>query len=146
MTKTKLEVKQHGTVADQYTKQKLEAEMQKICLHIGTQPEDYTPEQEYTPDFSNQLTASQLERLAILSEELGEAVQVIGKILRHGYASVNPDKPEEGDNRNRLTVELGDVLAAIKMLKDAGDISAEALDQAKRNKMVKVMRYTHHQH
>lgn len=33
----------------------------------------------------NQLTNAQAERLHILLEELGEAQQAIGKILRHGY-------------------------------------------------------------
>ena len=37
------------------------------------------------------LTLSRLERLALLLEELGEAQQVIGKILRHGYDSRHPD-------------------------------------------------------
>lgn len=33
----------------------------------------------------NDLSNAELERLALLLEELGEAQQVIGKILRHGY-------------------------------------------------------------
>jgi hypothetical protein len=35
----------------------------------------------------NQLTDAEAERLALLAEECGEVVQVIGKILRHGYES-----------------------------------------------------------
>lgn len=37
--------------------------------------------------FSNKLNDAQSERLALLLEELGEAQQAIGKILRHGYQS-----------------------------------------------------------
>ena len=33
----------------------------------------------------NKLSAAEAERLALLLEELGEAQQAIGKILRHGY-------------------------------------------------------------
>ena len=39
----------------------------------------------------NQLSDAQLERLYILSEELGEAQQAVGKILRHGYDSKHPE-------------------------------------------------------
>ena len=41
----------------------------------------------------NQLTPAEAERLALLLEELGEAQQAIGKILRHGYASTHPANP-----------------------------------------------------
>lgn len=41
-------------------------------------------------DFTNNLTAAEQERLAILAEEMGEALQIIGKIIRHGYESYNP--------------------------------------------------------
>jgi hypothetical protein len=34
--------------------------------------------------FSNELSDAEVERLAILAEEMGEAQQCIGKILRHG--------------------------------------------------------------
>ena len=33
----------------------------------------------------NELSPAEVERLAILAEEMGEAIQVIGKVLRHGY-------------------------------------------------------------
>lgn len=36
----------------------------------------------------NQLSPAEAERLALLSEELGEAQQAIGKILRHGQPSM----------------------------------------------------------
>jgi hypothetical protein len=43
------------------------------------------------------LNPAQAERLAILAEECGEIVQVIGKILRHGFESTHP----EGGPTNR---------------------------------------------
>ena len=35
-------------------------------------------------DHFNNLTPGEAERLAILAEECGEVIQIIGKILRHG--------------------------------------------------------------
>ena len=39
----------------------------------------------------NKLTPAEAERLAMLAEECGEVVQIVGKILRHGYDSQHPD-------------------------------------------------------
>lgn len=60
------------------------------------------------------ITDAQLERLAILAEECGEVVKVVGKILRHGLGSINPLTGES--NRHLLEKELGDVLAAMELL------------------------------
>ena len=95
--------------------------------------------------FNNGLSDAQAERLALLSEEMGEAVQAVGKILRHGYASVHPDAPEVGNNRVRLVHELGDVLAAIQLMKDAGDLDVGELELAKLNKLRRMGRHLHHQ-
>jgi NTP pyrophosphatase (non-canonical NTP hydrolase) len=95
--------------------------------------------------FSNGLSDAQTERLALLSEEMGEAVHAVGKILRHGYASVHPDAPEVGNNRVRLIHELGDVLAAIQIMQGAKDFTELDLIQAKCNKLRRVGRYLHHQ-
>jgi hypothetical protein len=43
-------------------------------------------------EYFNSLTPAELERLSLLLEELGEAQQAIGKILRHGYKEL-PRKP-----------------------------------------------------
>ena len=56
--------------------------------------------------FSNELTPAESERLALLSEEMGEAIQAIGKILRHGYESTGPKTIVR--NRTSLEKELGD--------------------------------------
>jgi NTP pyrophosphatase (non-canonical NTP hydrolase) len=98
-------------------------------------------------DHFNGLTPAEAERLALLLEELGEAQQVIGKILRHGYESVNPDlPPPAGDtNRANLERELGDVLVAIGFLLDAGDIDEHLIEDRKRVKRHKVWQWLHHQ-
>lgn len=53
----------------------------------------------------NKLTPAETERLAILAEECGETIQVIGKILRHGYESFHP-KDYATTNRTLLENEL----------------------------------------
>lgn len=97
----------------------------------------------------NQLTPSQHERLAILSEELGEAQQAIGKILRHGYDSRNTDLDTEtefaSDNRANLEKELGDVAFAVDMLIDNGDVSKYFIGDRVRSKAEKIKPYLHHQ-
>jgi NTP pyrophosphatase (non-canonical NTP hydrolase) len=96
----------------------------------------------------NELTPAQHERLAVLAEEMGEAIQAIGKILRHGYESHNPDEivPEDerpATNRENLEKELGDVVFAINML--GNDISHRAVGSRVLVKAEKIKRYLHHQ-
>ena len=94
--------------------------------------------------FTNGLTDAEAERLALLLEELGEAQQVIGKVLRHGYESVNPYEPTT-TNRQRLSTELGDVLVAIDFLIDYGDFKQEDLEDRKRVKHHRIWDWLHHQ-
>ena len=89
------------------------------------------------------LTLSRVERLAILLEELGEAQQVVGKILRHGYHSQHPDGGP--DNADLLEIELGDVLSSIDLLCEAGDLDQGAIDHARREKPARRAPYLHHQ-
>ena len=91
----------------------------------------------------NNLDAGQAERLALLLEELGEAQQAIGKILRHGYESAHPDGGPT--NREALERELGDVAAAIEMLVTERDIEPERIHEAQRVKRKRVRQYLHHQ-
>lgn len=76
---------------------------------------------------SNNLSPAELERLAILAEEMGEALQEIGKILRHGYDACNPNTGIT--NRRRLEIELGDVRHAMIMLCDAKDVRKDAIHE-----------------
>lgn len=60
----------------------------------------------------NKLTPAQAERLAMLAEECGEVIQIVGKILRHGYDSYHPVNPRVS-NRDLLAKELRDVNAVL---------------------------------
>lgn len=96
-------------------------------------------------EFSNGLTPAQLERLAFLSEELGEAQQAIGKIVRHGYDSYNPLVLTNSNNREDLEKEIGNVFAAVQMLDDRGDITQAYIDRYKEAKLESVKKWLHHQ-
>ena len=92
----------------------------------------------------NNLSPSEAERLAYLLEELGEAQQAIGKILRHGYESYDPTvAPPAPTNRTMLRKELVDVVGAISRMERANDFREGAVlahaDPAKG------ARYMHHQ-
>jgi hypothetical protein len=91
----------------------------------------------------NGLTPAQAERLAMLAEECGEVIQIIGKILRHGYDSYHPDRPHI-TNRELLQRELTD-LAAVENQIHAQDRvflpSSLDVDAA----WAKKLRYAHHQ-
>lgn len=93
----------------------------------------------------NGLSPAQAERLAVLAEELGEAQQAIGKILRHGFESYHPAHPERGTNRRQLERELGDVLFAVTMLGEAGDLGLLRIDERAREKASVIAPFLHHQ-
>lgn len=96
-------------------------------------------------DHFNGLTPAEAERLALLLEEMGEAQQAIGKILRHGYASKNPHDPNGVTNRESLERELGDVRVAIDLLIDGGDIDGDEISLRYYKKQKTVRPYLHHQ-
>jgi len=91
----------------------------------------------------NRLTPPELERLAILAEELGEVSWMIGKILRFGYASTHPDGGP--DNRTLLEQELGDVMCAVRLMTNAGDVRSPNIQAFSELKEVKLGRYLKHQ-
>lgn len=97
-----------------------------------------------TPEpFSNGLSPAQAERLAMLAEECGEVIQIIGKILRHGYASYHPDR-RHTSNRELLAYELADVFAVANMIHARDRVlfyGTDDLDAAWRKKL----RFAHHQ-
>jgi len=95
--------------------------------------------------FFNKLTPAQTERLALLSEELGEAQQAIGKILRHGYESCHPDIPKRC-NRDDLEKEIGHINLAVSMLVECGDlISHGSIALYTGAKRLSIGKYLHHQ-
>lgn len=93
----------------------------------------------------NKLSPAEVERLALLSEEMGEAQQAICKILRHGYGSYNPHDISKGDNRAMLELELGHVRHAMILLCSSGDVSKDNIHYCARERAETVKRYLHHQ-
>lgn len=94
---------------------------------------------------ANNLTPAETERLALLAEEMGECVQVIGKILRHGYDSANPLIPDTSSNRENLMKELGDVELIIFYMAEARDIDRNCVDRRRIEKGKKIAKWLHHQ-
>lgn len=93
--------------------------------------------------FSNNLSPAEVERLALAAEEMGEAIQVIGKILRHGWHSTHPGSGLQ--NTTLLEMELGDVLYAIDLLQMCGDVTATGVASGKEAKRIRVQQYLYHQ-
>lgn len=91
----------------------------------------------------NQLSAEEAERLAILLEELGEAQQAIGKVLRHGYDVGSPF--ETVDNRYNLERELGHVVHAYHRMCRADDFSYIAIKGHEQDKATSIAEYLHEQ-
>jgi hypothetical protein len=89
------------------------------------------------------LTPAETERLALLAEELGEAAQAVGKILRHGYQNSSPFGGPS--NQVQLERELGDVKVAIDLLTAAGDVRAGDIHARRRQKRRSVARWLRHQ-
>jgi NTP pyrophosphatase (non-canonical NTP hydrolase) len=85
------------------------------------------------------LTEDQKERLAILSEECAEVIQMINKIFRFGFESVHPFNEDKLTNKERLENEIRDTLVAILLLIENNDLERKELDwekqYAKRLKM-----------
>lgn len=83
------------------------------------------------------------ERLALLFEEMAEAIQVIGKIQRHGFSSTHPEGGPS--NRKLLEKELGDVLVAIDLALAAGDVAWSVIAERIPTKVEKLRYFTHFQ-
>ena len=97
-----------------------------------------------TVKVKSDLTGPQLERLACLGEENGESVQAVGKILRHGYTSYNPDGTVYKSNREQLQDEIGDVLASAIVMVRAGDLDGQAINDRIAVKLQKYEKYLHY--
>jgi len=93
-------------------------------------------------DHFNQLTPAEAERLAMLAEECGEVIQVIGKILRHGYDSYHPVNPS-ATNRQLLGRELTDLYAVASALCRDKVPEGSLFDQDQT--WARKLRYAHHQ-
>ena len=90
----------------------------------------------------NKITPAEAERLAMLAEECGEVIQIVGKILRHGYDSYHPVNPRVS-NRDLLAKELRDVNAVLMAMgrKELREYSVQDVIGVWERKL----QYTHHQ-
>lgn len=95
--------------------------------------------------FTTGLAPAETERLALLMEECAEVQHVIGKILRHGYQSYNPNDEHRTPNRQLLEKELGDLRAAMQLMIREDDISLAAIGRAYTDKTMRLAQYLHHQ-
>ncbi len=91
----------------------------------------------------NKLTPAEAERLALLSEECGEVIQAIGKILRHGFESRHPNGGPT--NRQTLEKECGDLRHAMRLMTTSDDLQEEEITKSAVNKALNVVKYLHHQ-
>ena len=76
----------------------------------------------------NKLTNAQNERLALLMEECGEVIHIIGKIQRHGMDSFNPYDPNETPNKKRLAAEIADLTISLALIVHSGDIDEDDIE------------------
>jgi len=91
------------------------------------------------------LTPDEQERLACLSEECAEVIQIINKIWRHGYESTHPSNPEGPTNRIMLETELGHVMFWLDRMAEVGDINHFPIQKARSDKLHSSKVYLHHQ-
>ncbi len=76
----------------------------------------------------NKLTPAETERLAILAEECGDVIRIIGKILRHGGPT----------NRDLLEAEIGDIEAVSALVQQAYDAHPSKVHDLMLHKMVEI--------
>ncbi len=93
--------------------------------------------------FDNGLNKAQTERLVILMEECAETIKGVCKVMRHGFDSTHPDGGPT--NREVLEVECGDVVNAINMNADSGDLNMSNILLAAHIKSEIIHKYLHHQ-
>ena len=84
------------------------------------------------------LTPAQAERLALVAEECSEVIQVITKILRHGYQA------HGHNNRIALEHELGDLTWAVGLMAAADDLWPSSIARFAAEKPEKAEVWLHH--
>ena len=81
----------------------------------------------------------QREIMVITQEEAAEVIQEISKIFRFGI----DDSHRDGmTHRQRLTTEVGDLLAMIDLMLDSRVIDPAQVEMAKQAKTVKLRQYS----
>ena len=89
------------------------------------------------------LTPAEAGRLAMLAEECAEVIQIVGKILRHGYDSYHPADPET-TNRDLLAKELTDI-EAVRGEMQRYELRDYEMRDPSQAVWRKKLRFTHHQ-
>ena len=83
------------------------------------------------------------ELLEILAEECAEVIQRVTKALRFGIDEVQPGQPHT--NAQRISYEMGDVLAVHKRLIQRGTLRSDDTNEGMRKKYVKLAEYLQNQ-
>ena len=84
------------------------------------------------------MTNSEKQILLICQEECAEVTQAISKVFRFGYDSVYNDRT----NHQRLTEEVGDLLAMIDLMFENGIIDESATNMAAVQKKLKLKKWS----
>ena len=82
------------------------------------------------PGVDNGLSAAELERLALLSEECAEAIHAVGKIPRLGWEIYDPTRGRSPASRRMLVTQLADIQFAVSLLAQAADFSPRNMETA----------------
>lgn len=97
------------------------------------------------PTIDHDLEPEEAERLSILLEEMGESLQIIGKIQRHGYDNYHPKAPDI-TNRMLLEKELGHVTVALDLMCRASDIREDKVVDHAKEKLKTLREWVHYDH
>lgn len=89
-----------------------------------------------------QPSKAEAERLHMLAEEAGEIVQACMKILRHGYHSFHPGRPN-GTNLGDLEREIGNFQELVEDMVAAGDLMSTGIAMGRDDKRTNKKRYTY---
>ncbi len=81
---------------------------------------------------------SEKQILLICQEECAEVTQAISKVFRFGYDSEYNDRT----NRQRLTEEVGDLIAMIDLMFEAGIIDESSANMAALQKKIKLKKWS----
>lgn len=90
------------------------------------------------------LTEAQIERLNCLQEEAAEIVQAASKILRFGFESKHPSRPEGPTNREHLEEEIGNLMVILEFMSHNEDVDDERVNaqiQLKSDTIGKYLRF-----
>lgn len=81
------------------------------------------------------------ELYVVLSEECGEVVQSVSKILRFGETTFNPKDRKKTPNVKLLEAELGDILGVFKLLIEENHLNGENIMKCAEAKIKKLETY-----